>query len=203
MQNLAIAVFGGRGSPTTGQIVHALLERNVRIVAIIVDTKDFGSKNLQIWQSRTAGRIPTIDLQDFQVRGIPIHEVDDHNSESCVNLVRSFGIDLLVNGGTPRILKHGILHAAPLGVLNVHPGVLPQFRGATCVEWSIYLDEPIGNTVHVMTEAIDEGPIVEIERCPVVPGERYIDVRVNMYMRGYALMAHAVQKILNLSLIHI
>ena len=60
-----------------------------------------------------------------------------------------------------------------------------------------HLDEPVGNTVHVMTEAIDEGPIVEIERCPVVPGERYTDVRVNMYARGYALMARSVQKILN------
>ena len=70
-------------------------------------------------------------------------------------------IDLLVNAGTPRILKSNLLKAPSIGVINCHPGILPDFRGCTCVEWAIYLDQPIGNTVHLIcllytSDAADE-----------------------------------------------
>lgn len=44
--------------------------------------------------------------------------------------------------------------------MNCHPGLLPKFRECTCVEWAVYLDEEVGNTVHFMNEKIDEGPII-------------------------------------------
>jgi len=103
---------------------------------------------------------------------------------------------LVVSAVTPRILKKAILEAPKRGVINVHPGLLPAFRGCTCVEWAVYLDEQIGNTAHFMTEGIDEGPTIIDEPLTFTPNDDYPTVRTKVYRAGFDLMARAVRKVL-------
>src|SRR5439155_416003 len=102
----------------------------------------------------------------------------------------------LVNAGTPRILGPEMLGASTVGVVNCHPGLLPRFRGCTCVEWAVYLDEEVGNTVHFMNERIDEGPIVLQEALNFTKNDTYVDVRVKVYEHGHRLLARGVAKII-------
>ena len=45
-------------------------------------------------------------------------------------------------------------------LLNAHTGKLPKMRGRGTAEWSLLLGLPIGNTVHIIDEGIDTGPVV-------------------------------------------
>ncbi|OLZ72817.1 hypothetical protein AV521_07580 [Streptomyces sp. IMTB 2501] len=69
--------------------------------------------------------------------------------------------DLVVCYGIPWRLPTSVLRAPRLGVLNVHPSLLPRHRGPMPVHWAVrHGDEETGVTVHWMDEAFDSGPVV-------------------------------------------
>lgn len=69
--------------------------------------------------------------------------------------------------GNTRIVKPNIFNLAKAGCLNIHPGLLPQIKGAFPQVWSIINDHPIGCTSHLIDENIDTGPIILRRECPV------------------------------------
>ncbi len=194
---MRIALLSNNREPLLGYQIAELLKQNTAIHAILMDSKVMSDKDLQIFQERTAGHFPEIPLHQFAKEGIPFYFVDDHRSPITAALVARLNIDLLINAGTPRILTNTILRAPRVGVVNCHPGLLPQFRGCTCVEWAVYLDEQIGNTVHFMTEGIDEGPIVLQEGLTFRRTDTYVDVRVKVYQHALHLLAKGVRRIVD------
>jgi methionyl-tRNA formyltransferase len=73
--------------------------------------------------------------------------------------------------------------------------MLPEYRGCACVELTVYLDEQVGNTVHLMPERINEGPIVMKEGLSFSSTDNYPDVRVKVFSAGSRMMAQAVHEI--------
>ena len=194
---MRVGVLGTVDAPLLGYLLRELLREDVAISAVILDAKGQNPRDHVIHEERTAGRMPPIPLETFEEALVPFYIVGDHRSASTVRLVRESSLDLLVNGGTPRILTRDLLEAVSAGVVNCHPGLLPRFRGCTCVEWAIYLDEPVGNTIHFMDERIDEGPIVMQEATALSTKDTYVDVRIKVYDHGHALMARAVRSIVD------
>jgi len=76
----------------------------------------------------------------------------------------------------------GIPHVAPL---NLHPAYLPYNRGWHTPSWALLDDTPYGATLHVMTDALDAGPIVHRERLSIRPE----DTAHTLYQRVKALEA--------------
>jgi methionyl-tRNA formyltransferase len=69
--------------------------------------------------------------------------------------------DVVVAYGVPWRLPASVLRLPRLGVLNVHPSLLPRHRGPMPVHWAVrHGDAETGVTVHWMDEAFDSGPIV-------------------------------------------
>jgi methionyl-tRNA formyltransferase len=182
---LKMALLSAPGAPFTGRIVAALKARGITPEAIILDSKAFSEKDKQIHHQRTEGRLSPVPVDP----ALPLFHVDNHNDDGAASLVRDMRIDFLLNAETPRILKSAMLSATPIGVLNCHPGWLPDFRGSSCVEWALFEERPVANTIHIMTAGIDEGPIVEREVVPVEAGDSYVDIRVRVFERGIALLA--------------
>jgi len=183
-------------APLLGYIVRELVRERVPIDGIILDSKPQSEKDRGLHQERTANQLPPVPLEEFESLRVPFYFLGDHRSKAAAGLVRALSLDLLVNAGTPRILGPEMLDAPSVGVVNCHPGMLPGFRGCTCVEWAVYLDEQVGNTVHFMNERIDEGPIVLREGLVFTRRDSYVDVRVKTYKHGHRLLARGVAKIL-------
>ncbi len=192
MKKLKISLLSTPGSPLLGYMLKSLTQNNIDIHSVIMDSKGMEEKDLKLWEERTSQKLPPVPLHFFEKENIPFYFHLNHSSENTSEFVRSEKIDILVNAGTPRILKKNIISAPSLGILNCHPGLLPAFRGCTCVEWAIYLDEEIGNTVHFMTEKIDEGPVVLKEGLLFKKSDSYSDIRVKVYKHGFELMAQAI-----------
>ena len=190
---MRIGLLSTNNSPLLGYYIQQIVECGLSISAVILDSKSLSDRDIELHIERTANRMPPIPLAKFESLHIPIYDVENHSSKQTVDLVRSANLDILVNAGTPRILKKPIIEATRLGVLNCHPGLLPLFRGCTCVEWAIYLDEPIGNTVHLMTEKIDEGPIIALEELSFSKSDSYVDVREKVYRAGFRLISNCLK----------
>jgi hypothetical protein len=74
-------------------------------------------------------------------RNIPVFETRDINAADSLEFVRQCQSDLLVSAYFSQILKSEILQIARLGVLNVHPGWLPSYRGAMAYFWVLHNPE--------------------------------------------------------------
>jgi methionyl-tRNA formyltransferase len=186
---LKFVVLAGAGDPLTGYYLRAFFDRGVVPTAVIVDEKAVTAKDLAIFSERTEGRLESLPYSIAS--RIPFFFVANHNNSKTLEIIKDSGASFLVSAGTPRILKLPILMATPLGVLNCHPGLLPEFRGCSCVEWAIYLDKPVGVTVHRISEGIDEGPVLLWRQLDIVPGDRYADVRIKAYMGACDAIAEA------------
>ena len=68
--------------------------------------------------------------------------------------------DYIINGGVGAIFKSDLLSRPSIGLLNAHPGLLPEYRGLDPVCWALNNGDPQGATVHFMDEGIDTGPIL-------------------------------------------
>ncbi|MFB6091405.1 MAG: phosphoribosylglycinamide formyltransferase [Haloquadratum sp.] len=107
-------------------------------------------------------------------RGIPTEVVergDDESRESherrILDALSGYDFDLVCLDGYMRILTATFLDAAPT-TLNVHPSLLPSFPGTDAHEQVLDAGVSVtGCTVHVVTEAVDAGPIVTQESVPV------------------------------------
>ena len=84
----------------------------------------------------------------------------------------ALGADLAVVVAYGRLLKADVLAAARLGFMNVHFSLLPKYRGAAPVQWSLMRGEKeTGVTLFWIGEGMDTGPVQRMARRPVGPDE--------------------------------
>lgn len=79
-----------------------------------------------------------------------------------VETIRSLEAELIVLAGFMRVLHQTFVDAFPKGIINLHPSLLPSFKGLHAIEqaWE-YGVKVTGCTVHYVTGDVDGGPILE------------------------------------------
>jgi len=193
-----VGVLSSFYAPLLPHLLHTLFAYRITNVCVLLDEKVRSEKDVYLWKQRTEGAFeggPSI--YDFSAYGLSLYPVKSHNHDETINLIKRLGLSLLINGGTPRKLNKQVLSSVPQGVINVHPGVLPKYRGSSCVEWAIFNDDQVGNTAHFMSEGYDEGPIIQTETYDFSRMDNYVSIRVRVYRESLRLMAEATQKVLN------
>jgi phosphoribosylglycinamide formyltransferase-1 len=86
--------------------------------------------------------------------------------------LRSREVDLVAMAGFGTIVTGTFHDAFPGRVLNTHPSLLPAFKGWHAVAQALEAGvSETGCTVHVATEALDDGPILAQRRVPVLDGD--------------------------------
>ncbi|MFE6891998.1 formyltransferase family protein [Streptomyces sp. NPDC057694] len=89
--------------------------------------------------------------------------VPDHNGSAAKEALQEATVDLVVLGDT-RILKPYIIDSVPYGIVNVHPGFLPDVRGNNPYIWAVIHGLPQGATVHLIDSRVDRGPVMHVEK---------------------------------------
>ena len=161
--------------------INSAVSEGIKDISIIIDPKLSSEKDIEIFEMRTNGffgKYSRVNNLFFNLnkQSIPFYFVDKHTSESAKNLYEELELDCLVNAGTPRKITNSILEVVENGVINIHPGILPMYRGCSCVEWAIFNDDPIGNTAHFMDQNYDAGPIIDIEQYEFTLNSNYVDI---------------------------
>ena len=101
-------------------------------------------------------------------RNIPVFECRNINDPVAVAFVRQCEPDLLVSAYFSQILKTEMIRVPRLGVLNIHPGWLPAYRGAMTYFWVLHDGVDRGGvTVHWIDEGIDTGQILARRSFPI------------------------------------
>jgi methionyl-tRNA formyltransferase len=82
------------------------------------------------------------------------------NSKRIAPLIAPYEPDLVVCCGFPWLIPPQALAVPRIGAINLHPSLLPRWRGPFPVAWAIRCGEGLGSTVHRMDETLDTGPIL-------------------------------------------
>jgi phosphoribosylglycinamide formyltransferase-1 len=109
--------------------------------------------------------------------------------------------DLIVLAGFMRILSGDFVRRWP--VINVHPSLLPAFRGAHAVDDALAAGVKVtGTTVHFVVEDVDAGPIVLQEAVPVLPTDDASSLHERIKAVEHRLLPQAVRLFFSNQLTH-
>ncbi|MGB3681554.1 MAG: phosphoribosylglycinamide formyltransferase [Rubrobacteraceae bacterium] len=131
--------------------------------------------------------------------GVPVEHVDpagfvsreDYDAELAAR-VSAHDVGLVVGAGYMRVLSRAFLERFP-AVINVHPSLLPDFRGLDAVGQTLAAGvEETGVTVHFMVEEVDAGPIIYQEKAPVGPDDTRETLFGRLHPVEHRLLVEAV-----------
>ena len=171
-----------------------------KIAAVISDRPQAGA----LERARRAG-IPAVTIPLRDRRSVAARaEFDSRLAEG----ITAFAPDLLVLAGWMLILGEPVLARFPGRVVNVHPALLPDgsddqvqsscgpipvLRGAHAVRDALQQGLPVtGATVHVVTPAVDTGPVLLREEVPILAGDDQERLHARIKQVEHELLPRAV-----------
>ena len=197
-------------------ILQGLAERQLRPDAVVLDAGSLalakGAKRVHS-TLRSQGPVPLVKkawgrakrlgLTRRQTAGVSatfaaytdtVHTIDDAGSEEAGSLLESLAPDVIVLGSS-RILPPAVIAIPPLGILNSHPGLLPEYRGIDTIAWAVLNGDPVGVSVHFIDVGIDTGPIVRRQPFDIQSGDSLADQRSRAAHLAGQLMADVVAEL--------
>ncbi|HNT36449.1 MAG TPA: methionyl-tRNA formyltransferase, partial [bacterium] len=130
--------------------------------------------------------------------GLPVWQPENLQDAESVHRIQEMKPSLLVLVAYGMRVPGDVLQAGALGALNLHPSLLPKYRGAAPMQWAlIHAEKMTGVTTMYMDEGLDTGDIVYQENAALVPGETYGEVSSRLSVQGAALLSRTVQDVLN------
>jgi methionyl-tRNA formyltransferase len=126
-------------------------------------------------------------------RALPVHAPDSINSDEGRQLLTQLAPDLLVVCDYGQILSSDVLAIAPLGGINLHASLLPKYRGAAPIQWSLLNgDHETGVTVIHMTPRLDGGPILAVYSTLIGPDEEHPELEQRLAKLGIQTVHEAL-----------
>jgi phosphoribosylglycinamide formyltransferase-1 len=92
--------------------------------------------------------------------------------DAIIKVLKESGIDFIVLAGYMRILSPHFIQTYRNKILNVHPSLLPAFKGAHAIRDAFAAGvKETGVTVHLVDEEIDHGAVIAQKSVPILPGD--------------------------------
>ncbi len=132
--------------------------------------------------------------------GVPVRTVEFKNKKQfnneLIELLNQFNVDYVALAGFMRVVSHEFVSAFENRILNIHPALLPSFKGLEAQTQALNAGVKIaGCTVHFVTDDLDGGPIIMQAAVPVSSSdtckslsERILKLEHIIYSRAIELL---------------
>lgn len=171
-------------------ILEKLVEAGFRPV-LVVTTPDAPKGKKQILT-------PSPVKVKTQALGLETHQpvtLKTPEAKEAIRAVRPF-VGVLAAYG--KIIPKAVIDLFPKGILNVHPSLLPRWRGPTPIQATILAgDEKTGVTIISIDEEVDHGPILAKSEIPILAADTYESLHEKLASLGANLLAETLSKWLN------
>lgn len=125
-------------------------------------------------------------------RGIQV--IQPTKLKENIDLLKSLGGDIMITCAYGQILTQEILDLFPLGVWNIHAGLLPKYRGASPIQSCILSGETQTGVSIMKTElGLDSGDILCVETTDILPNETYGELSARLSAIGANLIVKALK----------
>ena len=116
---------------------------------------------------------------------------------SDLQVLRTFDADLLISIRFGQIFKAEAIAQPRTGIINLHSGLLPEYKGVMASFWSLLNEEPnLGTTLHWITDKkIDSGALISTSFQPVRSFDTYREQVLSLYRPGVKQICEAVDQL--------
>ncbi|KPK63885.1 hypothetical protein AMJ83_05415 [candidate division WOR_3 bacterium SM23_42] len=160
----------------------------------------FGVSGVVITKPRPRGRglrtTPPRVAEWAERLGLNIYMPDDPNSEAFIDELRELRPDLFVLSAYGYILSKTLLQLARLGGINIHPSLLPRYRGAAPIQRAIMAgEERTGITIFFMDEKVDHGEVIAQREIPIEKDDTYGSLADKLAHLGAEMITGVIQRV--------
>ncbi|MCC5805593.1 MAG: phosphoribosylglycinamide formyltransferase [Opitutales bacterium] len=123
-------------------------------------------------------------------------KLDPAAEERFATAVRSAGADWVVLAGFMRVLKRGFLEAFPDRIINLHPSLLPSFKGLHAIRqaWDAGV-RVTGCTVHLVSPEVDGGAILDQAAVRVEESDTLESLEAKVHAAEHALLPSVILRL--------
>jgi len=179
-------LVSGRGSNLEAILSHIKEGKlDAEVVAVISDRED--AKALKVAENYG---VDTYYIPCLEKKTVLVGEAE----KKYIELFKGKGVKLIVLAGFMRIIKKDFLDAFKGRIMNIHPALLPSFKGLEGQKQALeYGAKVSGCTVHFVNEGIDVGPIILQEVVPVHDNDSVDSLSQRILMHEHEIYSKAIQ----------
>ena len=128
--------------------------------------------------------------------GLTVFQPEKVRTPDFLETFRQLAPDLVVVAAFGQILPGEIIHGPREGCINIHPSLLPKYRGAAPINWALIRgEEKTGVTIMRMDEGVDSGDILLQEETPIGAEETFGALHDRLAKMGAGLLLNALAKL--------
>tara|TARA_B100000287_G_scaffold86022_1_gene78640 strand:- start:2165 stop:2758 length:594 start_codon:yes stop_codon:yes gene_type:complete len=128
--------------------------------------------------------------------GIPHTHIDAKNEQLIIDVFKAWKVDLIVMAGWMRIVTKTLIDAFPDKIINLHPSMLPKYKGLHAIERAFEAGDPFtGVSVHYVTEELDSGGIIIQGVVPIESDDTIETLTRKIHLKEYALLPAAIEHV--------
>lgn len=147
---------------------------NLRAVLDACADPEFPARVIAVGADRDASGLDHARERDIPVFVVPFREYPSRDAwgEALLAEIHRFDADLVVLSGLMRLVPPAVVRALAPNLINTHPAYLPEFPGAHGVRDALAAGvSETGASIIVVSDGVDDGPIIVRERIPVLDGD--------------------------------
>lgn len=204
-------------SPSLPEERGLMYERNGGVNNIAVFASGRGSNFEAIAKQVKAGRVKAClkilvcdqplagvlkKAKKFKINTVLLRREDfsdrDSFEDAIIACLKANKIDLIVMAGFMRMLGHKLINAYKDKIINIHPALLPSFKGAHAIKDAFdYGAKVTGVTVHFVDEKMDHGPIILQESLPIRKNDTLASLERRIHQVEHRLYPQAINLFIN------
>ncbi len=128
-----------------------------------------------------------------ETKGVPVMTPERIGADEAVEEIRALSPDIIVVAAYGQYIKPAVLEIPPLEAINIHPSLLPKYRGASPIQWAVANgEEETGVTILYVSKEMDAGDIVLQRRMPIDPDDTAASLTPRLAELGAALLMDAL-----------
>ncbi len=126
--------------------------------------------------------------------GIPHTQISSKQEDLIIEIMQAWKVDLIVLAGWMRIVTPKLINAFPNRIINLHPSMLPKYKGLHAIERALDSgDKMTGVSVHYVNEELDGGEVILQSEVPILPGDDLDTLTTAIQRREYYLLPKAIE----------
>ena len=128
--------------------------------------------------------------------GIPSCYIKSKDEDLIIRYFKGLNVDYIVLAGWMRILSSKFIQAFPDKIINIHPSLLPKYKGLNSIQRAMdNRDYSTGCTVHMVTEELDSGKILMQEEIDIHPHDTLESVTRAVHQAEHRILPQTLRNL--------
>src|SRR3989339_205842 len=165
-------------------ILEALWKNKFNVVAVFTKTDSRAGRGYSLQESA---------VKKFaQERNIPLFQPEKLD-EKATEEIKKLQPDLIIVADYGKIIPSAVLKIPPHGVINIHPSLLPKFRGSSPIQNALLFGETeTGTTIMLLDKGMDTGVILAQEKIIIQPEKTFSELSLRLAQLSSQLLLKTI-----------